>query len=130
MKRTLREQKEMSHLLSRAKHMLEECNMTARAVAKRLHIKYSRLLKIRNQQIDDPYRAFARYKPRPRFKKLHSRARDVVADLLINSTKPLQVPDIVKEIKKRTQLNINNTTVRLYMREHLDVSYRKLRPVS
>lgn len=59
--------------------------MSAKAVSKRLHIKYSRLLRIQNDQINDPSIAFLKYKPRLKFKKLHNRAKDVINELLVNS---------------------------------------------
>lgn len=66
-----------------------DCHLPISTVAKWLHLKYSRLLKIVKLGINDPIVAFAKYKPRMKFKKLHNKAREIISELIQNSTKPL-----------------------------------------
>ena len=82
------------------------------------------------RSIQDPELALQKYKPQPRFRKLHDRVRDRFKNLVVNATMPLQISYTNSTIKKEMSLNLSHTMVRKYLTQELNVSYRKLRPVS
>lgn len=73
---------------------MNEHEVPLTVIAKRLNINYGRLLRIKKHSIDDPQIAFQRYKPRPQYTKLHSRARQRINKLLVEAMNPIQVSDI------------------------------------
>ena len=63
-------------------------------ISKRLHIKYCRVQRIIKNDITDANLAFCPYSKRPKYKKLHKRARDDIDNLLLTSTHPVSIRDI------------------------------------
>lgn len=65
-----------------------------------------------------------------KFKKIHVRAKQRIEELILTSKYPLQLQDIKKDLQRELQLHINKQTLWKYIRTELDVTYRKLRPIS
>lgn len=117
-------------LLEEVNYLIDVCGITMKQVAKRLKINYQRLLRIKSSNILDPELAFQKYKPRRRFRKLHQRARDRIKKMIVDAAKPLQIADIQSVLWREMNLKISHTMLQRYLTQELNVSYRKLRPVS
>lgn len=110
--------------------MINDCDLPATLVSTRLNIPYRRVLKIINNNISNAEEAFRKYKPRQRFKKLPERAREMIRDLIVTSEKPVWISDIKSMIHKEMRINLSHSMINRYLKSELNVSFRKLRPVS
>lgn len=62
--------------MEEARYLMKECSVPLVRVAKKLHLSYGCVRRIKNEDLTDPETAFKRRVTRPRFHKLHQRARD------------------------------------------------------
>lgn len=88
-KKKINEKERNKCLLNEAYYLIRDCNVPIKQVSKRLHIKYSRLLRICKVGTDNPEIAFEKYKKQGQYKKLHNRARDRIKELITNASIPL-----------------------------------------
>ena len=65
--------------LREAHYLMFDCQVAVSKVAQRLRVPYYRMLRIYHQKTTDPELALGRKCHRPRFKKIHERARDIVS---------------------------------------------------
>lgn len=118
------------NLLKEAYYLVYDCQMPIKQAAKRLKIRYQRLLKIINEAIVDPKVAFAKQRSKPKFCKFHQRAQDRMKKIIAASDTPVQIPEIKKTIYREQRLRLSNSMIFRFIKQELDVSYRKLRPVA
>lgn len=78
----------------------------------------------------DPQDDLQPYKPQKRFKKLHERSRRRIQDLILHAQVPLQIKDMQGALRSEMRLKVSSSMLHRYLKQELNVSYRKLRPVS
>jgi hypothetical protein len=85
------------------------------------------MLKKYGRHMPDPSIVF---KVRRRFKKMHNRSKDFIDNYIENAVVPIQVPELKKAIKQGAQLNLSPCMVNRYLKHELNLSYRKVKPIS
>ena len=131
MSKKLKHQLEVDQqLMKEAFYLINVGKLPLKDVAKRLNINYQRLKRLSKLNLIDPNLFIPKYKLRPSFSKLHERAKTRIAELLVNTRGPLQIVDIQRDLRNNIQLRMSISMLQRFLTSQLNVSYRKLRPIS
>ena len=88
-KRKRLEKEKRKATLLEARYLMFDCQVPVSRVARRLRVPYYRMLRVYHQKLTDPELALGRKCHRPRFAKIHERAREIVKSQLDESKLPL-----------------------------------------
>lgn len=115
--------------LAEAHYLMKHCGVPTQAVAKRLRLKRSFVLRVRRHGITDPEVAFTRRRLRERFHKIHEGARAVIKELLDTSDHPLRLRDFQSVLASKLGLKVSRPWLGRYLRSELNATYRKVKPI-
>ncbi len=115
--------------LNEIRHLVKECGVPIKSVAKRVRLSYSKVRRIIKKGTDDPEVAFTRMSAVKKFDKIHERARLHIKSLFENTDHPLTLREVQTMLLRKCQLRVSRPTLGKYMREELNATYKNVRAI-
>lgn len=115
--------------LAEARYLLYEGGLPMVQVAKRLHLSYGCVRRIKLNNLADPETAFKRRVTKPKFHKLHQRGRDCLQRLLETSEHPMSLRAFQEGLREQCQLRVSKPFIGNYLRSKLNATYRRIKPI-
>jgi hypothetical protein len=115
--------------LDEALYLISSCGVPVHLAAKRVGLSYGFLKRVSKHAGALPEDPFKRVNTRPRFGKLHGRAREVIKNLMSDTMHPLCLRDFQRELQARCCLKVSRPWIAKFLREEMQSTYRKLKPI-
>ena len=128
-RRKRREKQMRKRKLDEALYLISSCGVPVHLAAKRVGLTYGFLKRVSKHAGALPEDPFKRVNTRPRFGKLHGRAREVIKNLMSDTMHPLCLRDFQRELQARCCLKVSRPWIAKFLREEMQSTYRKLKPI-
>ncbi|KEJ82697.1 hypothetical protein OXYTRIMIC_744 [Oxytricha trifallax] len=96
----------------------------------RLGISYYKLRRYLNNPIKKAQFWNLKQGNRGKYKKLHSRARTHIVNMLTYDQVPLQISDIQKSLQQKVQLHRNKQMIRRFLKNELMMTYKQVKQIT